>query len=74
MLLQLFIYSSILKMTASNFQGMLLRDSTLQRQHRIDFDGHNHYVPFVISWPISTYHKIMVCCVLSLGSLNGKFL
>ena len=51
MLLQTYIYSSILTITASNFQEMLLRDSTLQRQHLLDFDEHNHKVPFVISWP-----------------------
>ena len=51
MLLQTSIYSSVLKITASNFQEMLLRDSTLQRQHKLDFDEHNHNVPFVISWP-----------------------
>ena len=53
MLPQTSIYLSILKITASNFQKMLIRDSTLQRQHELDFDGHNHKVPFVISWPIS---------------------
>ena len=33
MLLQTSMFSSILKITASNFQEMLLRDITLQRQH-----------------------------------------
>ena len=49
MLLQTSIYLSILKITASNFQRMLLRDSTLQGQHEIDFDGRNHKVP--LSYP-----------------------
>ena len=51
MLLQTSIYTSISKITASNCQEMLLRDSTLQRQHKLDFDEHNHKVHFVISWP-----------------------
>ena len=51
MLLQTSIYLSILKITASNFQRMLLRNSALQGQHPLDFDQHNHKVPFVISWP-----------------------
>ena len=60
MLLQTSIYSSILKITASNFQEMLLRDNTLQRHHELDFDEHNHKVPFVISWPIYvTSHEIL---------------
>ena len=53
MLIQTSIYSLILKITASNFQGMFFQsDSTLQRQHKLDFDQVNHKVPFVISWPI----------------------
>ena len=35
MLLQTSIYLSILKINASNFQGILLRDSTLQRHHEL---------------------------------------
>ena len=62
MLLQTSIYSSIFKITASNFQEMLLRDSTLKRQHKLDFDEHNHKVPFVIPWPI--YFKMMKSQVL----------
>ena len=38
MLLQISIYLSILNRNASNFQEMLLRDSTLKRQHELDFD------------------------------------
>ena len=38
MLLQTSVYLSMLKINASNFQGMLLRDSTLQRHHELDFD------------------------------------
>ena len=55
MLLQTSIYSSILKITASNFQEMPLSDFTLQRHHELDFDEHNHKVPFVVSWPIYMY-------------------
>ena len=47
-----FIYSSIVKITASNFQEMFLSDGTLKRQHELDFDEHSHKVPFVIAWPI----------------------
>ena len=61
MLLQTSIYSSILKITASNFQEMLLRDSTLQRHHELDFDEHNHKVPFVISWLIYMYINKSEC-------------
>ena len=52
MLFQTSIYLSILKITASNFQKLLLKDSTIQRQHKLDFAEHNDKVPFVISWPI----------------------
>ena len=52
MLIQTSIYSLILKITASNFQVMLLSDSTLQRQHKLSFNQVNHKVPFVISWPM----------------------
>ena len=52
MLIQTSIYSSILKVTSSNFQGIFLSNSTLQRQHNLDFDLYNLKVPFVISWPI----------------------
>ena len=52
MLLQTSIYSSILKITASYFKEMLLRDSTLQRQHKLNLDDQLHKVPFVMSWPI----------------------
>ena len=34
------------------FQEMLLRHGTLKREHKLDFDEHNHKVYFVISWPI----------------------
>ena len=37
------------------FSGKILRDSTLQRHHELNFDVHNHKVPFVISWPIYMY-------------------
>ena len=49
----------ILKMTASNFQEMLLRDNTLQRQHNLDIDCHNHKVPFVVSWPIFMWNWVL---------------
>ena len=49
MLLQTSIHLSILEITASNFQGMLLRNSTLQGQHPLDFDQHNHKV--LLSYP-----------------------
>ena len=46
-----------MKITTSNFQEMHLRDSTLQRQQKLDFDLHNHKVPFVISWLICKKKK-----------------
>ena len=52
MLIQTSIYLLILKITASNFQGKVLSESTLQGQHKLDFDEVNHKVAFVISWPI----------------------
>ena len=51
------IYSSILKIIDSNFQEMLLRGSTLQTLHQLDFDCHKHKVPFVISWHFNWRHK-----------------
>ena len=53
------IYSSILKITASNFQETLIRDSYLQKHHWLDIDLHNHKVPFVISWPIYIFGQSM---------------
>ena len=55
-LIQTSIYSSILKIIASNFQNMLLGGSsggsTLQTHHKFDYDLYSHRVPFVKSWPI----------------------
>ena len=49
MLLQTSICLSIFKITASNFQGMLLSDSTLLRQHELDFDG--IIIRYLLSYP-----------------------
>ena len=60
MLLQTSIYPSILKITASNFQETLLRDSVFKWQHLLDFDEYNHKVPLVISWPNYSFQKSYV--------------
>ena len=49
MWIQTSIYSLIFKITASNFHGMLLRDSSLQRQHKLNFDQVNHR--YLLSYP-----------------------
>ena len=59
MLLQTSKYLSILKITASYFRRMLFRDSTLQRQHELDFEK-KQTVPFVISWPICCAYLILI--------------
>ena len=71
MLLQTSIYSSILNVTASNFQEMLLRDSKLKWQYKLDFDEQSHQVPFVISLPIYIAVSELRCILSRICGLVG---
>ena len=50
-LLHTAIYMSILKIIASNLEGMLLRDRTMQRQHSLDFIFINITTRYLLSYP-----------------------